>query len=254
MSEWLATHHASRAYLVKRSAIFKRLSTMTTAERALQNKLKQLQHRDHQRFSFDVASYKFRPASVLLLLWPEDDDLRLLFTQRPDTLRSHSGQISFPGGKADPEDRDLIETALRETMEEIGVEVSRNEVVGRLDEAWSVSRRIVHSFVAIVPQRPVFAPNPDEVEFMIEANVQDLLRPGALITRPLSFQGIDFTDQTYTVNHKLIWGLTADILTEFLEWIRDTPDPGHRGTERESELRQFLEVFPNSGTIERDPG
>lgn len=226
---------------------------MTHAQQTFQQKLQKLRYRDHERFSFDIASHKFRPASVLLLLWPESDDLRLLFTQRPNTMRSHSGQISFPGGKADPDDRDLLETALRETREEVGVDVPRDAVMGRLDEAWSVSRRVVHSFVALLPERPAFTPNPDEVEFMLEANLQELLLPEALVTRSLRYEGIDFTDQTYTVNHKTIWGLTSDILTEFLDWIRDTPDLGHRGAQRETELRQFLDVFPDSGTMERIP-
>jgi ADP-ribose pyrophosphatase YjhB (NUDIX family) len=166
-------------------------------------------------------------------------------------MNSHSGQISFPGGKADPSDTDLVHTALRETFEEVGVPLDRERVVGRLDDAWSVSRRLVYPYVAVSESEPSFTPNPAEVSRLLVGELSNLLEPDALQTRKLSFEGIEFIDQTYTVEGETVWGLTADILTEFLDWLRDSPEPGHRAHKREEELVAFLQRFPKDGSMDR---
>lgn len=215
-------------------------------------KLLKLRQRGYKEFDRELEELHFAKAAVVILLWPVNNNLDILFTKRTQHLPSHSGQVSFPGGGAEPQDKTLVDTAIRETWEETGITLTHDSIVGRLDDAWSVSRRHVIPYVALLEEPVSVRPNPNEVSRIFHGSLQRLIRPEALNIRTLTFEGVDFTDQVYEVDGETVWGLTSDILTEFLDWMRDTPEPGHRCIYREQELDEFLKRFPERGGMERE--
>jgi 8-oxo-dGTP pyrophosphatase MutT (NUDIX family) len=157
-------------------------------------------------------------AAVLLALygWPEEPGL--IFTERRADLRRHAGEISFPGGRQDPEDPDLATTALREAQEEIGLDPAAVEVVGALTPVSTfVTGYRVHPFVGLVadPRGLALEPNPSEVETVLTFSL-DLLRGGYEMRRMVR-RGLPIHTPTYEVEGQLIWGATARILGDLLE-------------------------------------
>ena len=157
-------------------------------------------------------------AAVLLALygWPEEPGL--IFTERRADLRRHAGEISFPGGRQDEIDADLMTTALREAQEEIALEPTRVELVGALPPTSTfVTNYRVHPFVGLVahPGELSLVPNPAEVETVLTYSL-DLLREGYAMRR-LVRRGVPIHTPTYEVEGQLIWGATARILGDFLK-------------------------------------
>ena len=103
-------------------------------------------------------------ASVLIPLIEFEGKLFVIFTKRSKNLRTHAGQISFPGGKSDSQDLNSLETALRETHEEIGLIPEKVEILGRLDQILSLHNYLVTPFVGLVPSDFQPIPNPEEIE------------------------------------------------------------------------------------------
>jgi 8-oxo-dGTP pyrophosphatase MutT (NUDIX family) len=121
-----------------------------------------------------------RPGSVLILLYEEDGLTKFPLTKRPEYPGTHGGQISLPGGKAEPGES-LIETALREAEEEIGIARNRVEVIGTLSDFFVIpSNFMVTPVVAYLPQVPQFQADPKEVMKIIHGNVEALLQPDAV--------------------------------------------------------------------------
>jgi 8-oxo-dGTP pyrophosphatase MutT (NUDIX family) len=159
-----------------------------------------------------------RIASVLIALFQEDGEWHLPFILRNTYEGVHSGQVAFPGGRYDRADEDIIATALRETQEEIGVTVSRAQVIGRLHELYiPPSNTIVHPIVAMLPEPPIFNHDPREVAEVFTLSVSYLKRADIRGTREVILPNgnrIPFT--TFRVAEKEIWGATARMLTELL--------------------------------------
>jgi 8-oxo-dGTP pyrophosphatase MutT (NUDIX family) len=155
---------------------------------------------------------------VLLALfgWPEAPGL--VFTERRADLRRHAGEISFPGGRRDPEDADLVATALREAEEEIGLDPAAVEIGGALTPTATFATGYrIHPFVGLVPgvEELGLEPNPSEVETVLAFSL-DVLREGYAMRR-LVRRGMAFHAPTYEVEGQLIWGATARILGELLD-------------------------------------
>jgi 8-oxo-dGTP pyrophosphatase MutT (NUDIX family) len=149
-------------------------------------------------------------AAVLVPMhgWP--DNPGLVFTERRSDLRRHAGEISFPGGRRD-EGEDLLETALREAEEEIGLSRDKVEVVGALAPLGTfVTNYKVHPFVGMIDQGLRFEPNPTEVESVLIASLDDLI--AGHDRRRLVRRGVPIKTDTYLISDKLIWGATARIL------------------------------------------
>ncbi len=117
-----------------------------------------------------------KEAGVLVLTFPKMGKLHVVLTRRTETLRGHSGQISFPGGKCDPEDSSVVVTALRETCEELGVCDDSIEIIGQLSRFYiPPSHYNVYPSVGYLESEPQFIPNPFEVAEVISFPLNDLL-------------------------------------------------------------------------------
>ena len=154
-------------------------------------------------------------AAVLVPMhgWPVNPGL--VFTERRSDLKRHAGEISFPGGRRD-EGEDLLETALREAQEEIGLSPDNVEVAGALPPIGTfVTNYKVHPFVGLIEHGLQFEPNPTEVESVLVASLEDL--EAAYAKRRLVRRGVPIKTDTYLIGDKLIWGATARILADLFE-------------------------------------
>jgi 8-oxo-dGTP pyrophosphatase MutT (NUDIX family) len=154
-------------------------------------------------------------AAVLVPLFGYPDDPGLVFTERRHDLKRHAGEISFPGGRQDHPDEPLLETALREADEEIGLAKASVEIVGALPPIGTfVTSFKVHPFVGLIESNLEFVPSPTEVETVLAFSI-DQLREGFAMRR-LVRRGVPIRTPTYVINEHLIWGATARILGELL--------------------------------------
>lgn len=164
-----------------------------------------------------------RVGGVLLLLYCRDGELYVLLTRRRADLNSHAGQISFPGGRRE-EDEPLYETALRETMEEVGVPPAAVTILGSLADIYiPPSDYEVHPFVGWLEgngRPPRFSPNPAEVEEILEAPLRLLLHPETRREEAWELRGQRVKVPFYDVEGHKVWGATAIMLSEFLERLR----------------------------------
>jgi 8-oxo-dGTP pyrophosphatase MutT (NUDIX family) len=160
-----------------------------------------------------------RPAAVLVLLYPDAaGDTRVVLIERPThDGHHHSGEVSFPGGKAEPEDADAAATALREASEEVGLEAGTAgvRVLGLLDRLWiPVSDFAVTPVVAVAPRRPDMTAAPAEVVRIIEAPVATFLpdAPVTQVERTIRDWRVRYGH--YEVEGLSVWGATARILSQ----------------------------------------
>jgi 8-oxo-dGTP pyrophosphatase MutT (NUDIX family) len=154
-------------------------------------------------------------AAVLVPMhgWPQHPGLVL--TERRSDLKRHAGEISFPGGRRDG-DEELIETALREAEEEIGLAADNVQIVGALPPIGTfVTNYKITPFVGLIEEGMRFEPNPTEVESVLVASLDDLA--AGYEKRRLVRRGVPIKTDTYLVADKLIWGATARILAMLFE-------------------------------------
>ncbi len=150
-----------------------------------------------------------------------------MFTRRRDDLRRHPGEISFPGGRQDGPDEDLLRTALREAEEEIGLPADAVDVVGALQPTPTIATGYaVYPFVGLIEPGRVWVPSAGEVAEVLELDVAEL-RAGYR-RRRLVRRGVPFRTDVYVVGDTLIWGATARILGDLLERVSNTR-PGRVG-------------------------
>ncbi len=152
-------------------------------------------------------------AAVLVAMFGHPHRPGLVFTERRRDLRRHAGEISFPGVRQDAPEEALVQTALRESQEEIGLEPGDVEVVGALPPVGTfVTGYRVHPFVGLIPEGLRFEPNPDEVAAVLLFRLDELAEGFAM--RRLVRRGVPIRTPTYEVGEHLIWGATARILAE----------------------------------------
>jgi 8-oxo-dGTP pyrophosphatase MutT (NUDIX family) len=161
-----------------------------------------------------------RDAAVLIPIIGADDPT-LLFTVRTETLPSHKGQISFPGGSVDTRDTSTAATALREAHEEIGIDSQAVQLLGELDTVPTfVSGYVIHSFVGWLDEPPALELNPAEVASVLEVPITDLVEdiraaPG------FTYRGRSFPTEAWIWQDNVIWGATARILRLLLERLAE---------------------------------
>jgi 8-oxo-dGTP pyrophosphatase MutT (NUDIX family) len=177
---------------------------------------------------------------VLIPLFEEDGEVRLILTKRPDTMSSHQGEIAFPGGKFDDAtDGDLRDAALREAQEEIGLEPALVDVVAELDHLATVASRFhLAPFVGLLDGRPALTPDPDEVASVFDVALSELLddtvfreehwefppgtfpgdprAPGAGLEETPTERAMLRQIYFFELDGETVWGATARILTGLL--------------------------------------
>ena len=160
-------------------------------------------------------------SAVLLYLFPDRDDWRLVLMKRTDYGGIHSGQVSIPGGRLEASESHL-QAALREFMEETGVQVDDSQVLGCLSELFiPPSRFLVKPFVAYALDRPCFDPDPAEVDQIIEMPVSSLICDMTVKTGRVRQSSGSWIDTPYfDAGGHVVWGATAMILSELKEILR----------------------------------
>jgi 8-oxo-dGTP pyrophosphatase MutT (NUDIX family) len=158
-----------------------------------------------------------RPAAVLIPLYQHGDHDYLLFTERTAHLQHHAGEISFPGGGHDTDDPDLSATALRETEEELGIPRTQIELLGRLDDFYSIHGYHVVPFVGIIPRPVNLQHDPFEIAGTFEAPLDHFRNPSVHREEDWQHKGRTHPVDFYQFEKHVIWGLTGAILRQFLE-------------------------------------
>lgn len=158
-------------------------------------------------------------AAVLVPLYVADGELHAVFTKRREDMRRHAGEISFPGGRQDP-DEDLRRTALREAEEEIGLPSDAVDVLGALSPVGTfVTSYAVYPFVGLIEPNHGWVPSPDEVHSVLELPLRALR--DAHGRKRLIRRGVPFTTDIYGIagTDDVIWGATARMLADLLERV-----------------------------------
>ena len=157
-------------------------------------------------------------AAVLMPLFERDGETRVILTRRPDTMPSHRGDVAFPGGKVHPEiDPTLLDAALRETEEEVGIDRSAVEVVAQLDTTSTItSRFLVAAFVGVVDPLPELRPDPREVARIFDVSLSELMAEGVHRVEHWGTGVLTRDVHIFELDDATVWGLTARILSGFL--------------------------------------
>ena len=156
-------------------------------------------------------------SAVLILLFKENNQFFFPVIQKTVYKGVHSGQISFPGGKAEVFDKDIIATAVRETEEEIGIDRNSINILGKLSPLYiPVSNFEVNPFVGYIDYIPEFYPNKSEVADLFKININDLIQ-SKIITRKVKVREVVFEAPFFIFPQTEIWGATAMILSEFAD-------------------------------------
>lgn len=163
-----------------------------------------------------------RPGGVLILLYEDEGIVKFPLIKRPEYAGAHSGQVSLPGGKAEPGE-DAVHTALRECEEEIGVAQHAVRILGRLSDFFVIpSNYIVTPVVASVAGTPVFRPDPYEVARVIEGRLPDISAENAMKQKEIIAAGkYRMMAPHFEIENEVVWGATAMMLNEFRTVLRD---------------------------------
>jgi 8-oxo-dGTP pyrophosphatase MutT (NUDIX family) len=161
-----------------------------------------------------------RPSAVLVALFEEDREARVVLTRRAAHLRTHTGEVSFPGGKCDGAETPE-EAALREATEEIGLEPRSVETIGRLSKLSTFSSSTtITPVVGVLAHRPRLVANPHEVEHVFDVSLSQLADPGIFREEIWEIQGaVPFPVWFFELPDDTIWGATARILVELLRLV-----------------------------------
>ncbi len=193
--------------------------TFQDAQQQIQQKLRQYQPR---KLTIPGAV----PAAVLIPLFNKHDKPHVLLTLRTETVEHHKGQISFPGGAWESQDKSLLQTALRETEEEVGIPQRHFTVLGELDDFLTVTNFLVTPFVAIL-QYPFEAhPSEYEVAQLLEVPLDIFLTDEYFHMEEREYHNRRFPVYFYDFQGYSIWGATAFIMNRFIELVFDfNPGP-----------------------------
>ncbi|MDN5202583.1 CoA pyrophosphatase [Fulvivirgaceae bacterium BMA10] len=173
------------------------------------------------RFNMLEQNKGVKIGGVLLLLYPDNGKIHLPLMKRPDYDGVHGGQISFPGGKREEQDDDLIQTALREGWEEVGIDRNGVEVIGTLSELYIIASNFkVLPTIAMAREKPNFTADKFEVEEIIETSLDHLLKEETRREKDLLVRNkYQLRAPYFDVDGHVVWGATAMILSEFLEVV-----------------------------------
>lgn len=170
---------------------------------------------------------KARQSAVLLLLYPKADEIYTVFIKRPAYDGVHSGQIALPGGKVEPEDNSLADTALREANEELGIIRDRVEVIGALSPLYiPPSNFMVHPYIAYTNHIHKYIPDPTEVEDYLEVRLRDFNNSAYLKDMSIEVRGgQNLNVKAYEIDGQIIWGATSMIMAELAMIMEELNEP-----------------------------
>ena len=181
---------------------------------AMKQRLKQFLSLRQKRRIVDASRIS---AAVLLPIYYKQGQYYILLTKRTEKVKEHKGQISFPGGAREGEEM-LVNTALRECAEEIGLMAEEVEILGELDDTISrTSNYIISPFVALIPWPYQFQVNREEIEELIEVPLSALLDSSYQRQETEIIDGAAVISYFYNYQGRVIWGATARILNQFLD-------------------------------------
>lgn len=191
--------------------------------KAMKQRLRQALSQRQKRHIVDASLV---PSAVLLPIYYNQGQYCILFIKRTGKVQEHKGQISFPGGACQDGDGTLVNTALRECAEEIGVMADRVEILGELDDtSIQSSGYIISPFVAIIPWPYPLKLDQWETAEIIEVPISALLDKSSLRQETENIDGETVTSYFYHYQGRVIWGATARILSQFLDiFARVTED------------------------------
>lgn len=161
-------------------------------------------------------------SSVLILLYPKNNSIHVVLIERPVYNGTHSGQIAFPGGKVDVNDKSPLHTAIRETYEEIGFKISEKDIIAELTSLYiPASNFEVFPFIAWKNHEPQFIPNTREVASILETPIKIIINEDCInqVKIPINKE-LSYNAPCFIISGKTVWGATAMILSELRELIK----------------------------------
>ncbi len=168
-----------------------------------------------------IPEGEFRLAAVLVPLYVADGSVHVVLTQRTDNVRTHQGQVSFPGGGFEPSDATLRETALREAHEEVGLDPDDVEILGVLEDLpTAVSSFRIRPFVGVIPHPYEFVHHAMEVAYVFAPKLELFADESKRETQVRERDGQRFEIYYYDVNGAIVWGATARMLVRLIEVLR----------------------------------
>ncbi len=160
-------------------------------------------------------------SSVLMLMFPHDGEIHTCLIRRPTGMRNHGGQVAFPGGKFEPSDRDLSETAKRESFEEVGITPNSFEIIGALSPVYvQVSNYKINPFIGWCNESPEFKIDNREVDQLLILPIAKLIHPHTIQSQIVYTTHGTFDVPGFLVESTFIWGATAMIISEFSALFR----------------------------------
>ena len=173
-----------------------------------------------QSIELSFSKNNSTPAAVLILLYSEDNEIYFFLTKRTDALENHKGQISLPGGTQEGNEK-LIDTALRETREEIGINKTSISIIGTITPLFvPVTGFMIYPFIGYSLNKLDPKPDPVEVAEIFSVNISDLLSKENRTIEQRNIRGYDVQVPYFKLNDYKVWGATSMILSEFRDLIK----------------------------------
>ncbi len=176
---------------------------------------------EFSRFNFDINNAK--KSAVLILFFHEADILKMIVIRRSKYVGIHSGQIAFPGGRFEEEDKDVQTTALREIHEEIGISENKIEILGRLSDIYvPPSNFLISVFVGYLSEKPEYIIQEREVDEIIEIPFDDFYKSDAIKEKDFYVNSLKAVSNApyFDVTNAEIWGASAMVISELLEILK----------------------------------
>jgi 8-oxo-dGTP pyrophosphatase MutT (NUDIX family) len=182
------------------------------------------EHREKELLSLKDTDFNPRLSAVLIILFHEEEQLKIVFIRRSEYVGIHSGQIAFPGGRYEDDDQNLLTTALREVEEEIGVNAGLIEILGQLSDLYvPPSNFLVRAFVGYTHVRPEYVIEEREVQEVLEFDFNAFQSGNIVRIRDFKAHNIEriIKAPCYEIDGTIIWGATAMILTELIDLFNE---------------------------------
>lgn len=184
-------------------------------------------HKEIEKLAQALEHYPFRqltlheltPSAVLVPLLPQDQETHMVFTKRNGQVKDHKHQIAFPGGMKEPQDKTLLDTALRECEEEISLAPQNVTILGRLSDLCTPTGYRITPFVGLLEEQTQFQVDPRETEEIFKVPLKHLLDPQNFSLQKAEFFGEEFDLPFYRYHKHTIWGATGRMVRELLNLL-----------------------------------